>query len=946
MQQEEDKKIIASKSRIFSLNDHLDQEDELEKNWSSNYEVIKDKVENLSESEATNKLLEFVNDVSNQSICTTGLLYGYLISENSNPPHFKYLTLVSKDGLSTCIIQLQRLLEKYTKFRDKQRERFINIISEIVKLNINEVEGICINLLRYITNGDYTPKNLWLINNILTIFDKNFLFPKKKLLMHSVYTILSVLPFHYRNQQTANLAQKEVDFCVGILSEKFMDCASIGRDFARVLYDCCFISKLEVIYKTNIEQIPSILGTPTNQRILQNRITPDMEKYLIFMMTEVKLQTNNQRRYQQMYHQKFLSQQESDPLLIDLIRFIVCVFHPSNTIIASNFVPRWMVLGWLIKCVKSQNFLMIILANCVYDWLFYNPKLDSIMNLEPAMLLIVHSTNPKVYDVTSMLLDCLFRHMTAKNWIQSHEIVTSNVQRAIKQLIAKNVVSSLSVIMDCQLINQTIRDTVRNFFPNELKKQALPKIQTSGLQNKSPIKKSPISPNKPTPEIFKPKIANISIFEPHMTNLAEAIATGKTHESMGKIFEIMEKENNQETVIQLGEYFARVFAAEFKNEDVNLHKEKLLKSHNLSILFKRIEVNLQSKEKNSIYENLLKSMSKHEPSIGYRLLCFCFLKSNKISSILDLFDIKFSLEFIQKEIDMKLYHWFLSSRKTDKLSEEEVFLNDIRVFSDDNISLVISFLPIIIKTFESYCKGSIQFFYFIISNCNPIQLNLILNLIQTKRITLIGDGNISKFITSSQQWDYFEKEAFWNIFVSEENPELEFDEFLELLVKSEKEPNFQLISYLSKFIPNYESVKCLMISKSENLFHSTLMLNFLKNEQILETLLSNIISLLKELTINPSTDPKIIQNFIGNFLTIQNALSGSNSKLFENQEIKKWLLKLKEFNLSIENIDFILSEFNQMNKRKIDKMESDENPTPNPIPKKTKKRKIIVEEDE
>ena len=48
--------------------------------------MIKEKVENLTESEATNKLLEFVNDVSNHSICTTGLLYGYLISEISNPP--------------------------------------------------------------------------------------------------------------------------------------------------------------------------------------------------------------------------------------------------------------------------------------------------------------------------------------------------------------------------------------------------------------------------------------------------------------------------------------------------------------------------------------------------------------------------------------------------------------------------------------------------------------------------------------------------------------------------------------------------------------------------------------------------------------------------------------------------------------------------------------------
>jgi integrator complex subunit 3 len=82
------------------------------------------------------------------------------------------LTLTSKDGLSTCIIQLQRLIEKYFKLLDKPRERLLSLVGEIAKLSINEIEGICINLLRFVLPGDVTPKNLWLINSLLNIFDK------------------------------------------------------------------------------------------------------------------------------------------------------------------------------------------------------------------------------------------------------------------------------------------------------------------------------------------------------------------------------------------------------------------------------------------------------------------------------------------------------------------------------------------------------------------------------------------------------------------------------------------------------------------------------------------------------------------------------------------------------------------------------------------------------
>ena len=47
---------------------------------------------------------------------------------------------------------------------------------------------------------------------------------------------------------------------------------------------------------------------------------------------------------------RFLSTRESDHLIPDLVRYICCGFHPSAKLIQSSAVPRWAMLGWLIKC--------------------------------------------------------------------------------------------------------------------------------------------------------------------------------------------------------------------------------------------------------------------------------------------------------------------------------------------------------------------------------------------------------------------------------------------------------------------------------------------------------------------------------------------------------------------------------------------------------------------
>lgn len=126
---------------------------------------------------------------------------------------------------------------------------------------------------------------------------------------------------------------------------------------------------------------------------------------------------------------QYLSSPESQTLRADLIRYIVGVVHPSNEVLCSDIIPRWAIIGWLLTscqvsdskllcrewvliklflgwefqrimhklyiflyqyfwCPPSVWFLfqtVVSTANAklalFYDWLFYQPDKDNIMNI-------------------------------------------------------------------------------------------------------------------------------------------------------------------------------------------------------------------------------------------------------------------------------------------------------------------------------------------------------------------------------------------------------------------------------------------------------------------------------------------------------------------------------------------------------------------------------------
>ncbi len=227
----------------------------------------------------------------------------------------------------------------------------------------------------------------------LVCIDRAFLDKYPFVVASAVYTYLRLIEDHL-NALHASLRQKEVNFCISLLRERFNDCMTIGRDLVRLLHNVARIPEFDLLWKDILHNpkalSPSFTGEPrlqwifimprplyrnklyfpslvtnlilcfipcevschhgisaiclnrsatgltqlmqtrTSRRFLFLRLTPDMEKKMVFLTSSVRF--GHQKRYQDWFQRQYLSTGESQSLRCDLIRFIVGVIHPSNEV--------------------------------------------------------------------------------------------------------------------------------------------------------------------------------------------------------------------------------------------------------------------------------------------------------------------------------------------------------------------------------------------------------------------------------------------------------------------------------------------------------------------------------------------------------------------------------------------------------------------------------------
>ncbi|WOH15262.1 hypothetical protein DCAR_0934799 [Daucus carota subsp. sativus] len=377
------------------------------------------------------------------------IIYGILCEPRMGNVHIKHL-----HGIVMIVDEL------YEKLVDSVRVQLIWITLEMIDVSAIGFQGLLVALLRQIVGGDFSDKNLWLCSELVRVFLAKWdcLLEEEPLVLTSaLYAFLRLLAHHCRL----------IDFCVRLLREQFRLCMMIGRDLVRLLQELVHVPEFRSIWKDlmlspsefkvpEFRDISQLYRVRTSSRYFLLRITPVMESQLRFLLSDVKF--GNHRRYQVWFAKKFLGIAEKETLLIDIVRFICCSHHPPNEIILSDIIPRWAVIGWLLKCCRKNYVEASVKLALFYDWLFFDEKVDNVMNIEPAFLLMVNSMS-RYIEMTHTLLDFLL--LVVNNYdTERREIIVHGVQSSFDVLVRRGVIQSLDVLISSDKLFPFLKERI------------------------------------------------------------------------------------------------------------------------------------------------------------------------------------------------------------------------------------------------------------------------------------------------------------------------------------------------------------------------------------------------------------------------------------------------------------------------------------------------------
>nr|GMD28915.1 integrator complex subunit 3 isoform X1 [Ipomoea batatas] len=406
------------------------------------------------------------------STLNDAILFGLLREPHFAKTHIKHLHAITNDGYCYFTSMITRIVDElYGKFIDSAKIQLIWLTNEMINVLAVGFDRLLVALLRQIVGGDFSEGNLWLCSEMVSVFLNKWeciLEEEPLILTYGLYVFLRVLADHSRlcsDPRLDVLKRLEIEFCVRVLREQFGLCLKIGRDLIRLLQDLVHIPEFKSIWKDlllnprqfkvdGFEGVLQIycLRTPSLYFLL--RITPEMERKLRYLVMNVKF--GNQRRYQVWFARKFLFLSERETLLVDVVRYICSMRHSSGEVIEPEAIPRWAVIGWLLKCCRKSYIEANLKLALFYDWLFFDEKEDNVTSIEPAILLMVNSI-PKYVDVTNALLEFLL--ILVDNYdVDRKDLIVNGVVNSIRVLVSKGVIGSLDVLTHCDLLSPLLRE--------------------------------------------------------------------------------------------------------------------------------------------------------------------------------------------------------------------------------------------------------------------------------------------------------------------------------------------------------------------------------------------------------------------------------------------------------------------------------------------------------
>ncbi|KAF8949267.1 Integrator complex subunit 3 [Haplosporangium gracile] len=513
-----------------------DDEDATDADLAKDYNTLVAIFPGKSEMEIQHHLQEIVSaDMSKHAEILNGLFYAILtyhthpgspafgssdssnsVNGNANTPNpnrqhsyscqalARLMRLVQRDSYGHVFKQTRYfcLYPNFQRIRPAVREQLIWIVGHITDARmpaIHLIEQLYTALLKQIRGGDVSIPNVQHAESTLRLLQGNqeFVDASTVLIAYSCYTYLRIILDH-GSSRLAVLRQQEVNYCVRLLRERFRECSELGRDLIRALQDVGRgIPEFEAIWvellynprslNPQLENIRQILAVPSPKIYLASRLSYDMEQKLLHILEHI----HNGQHYRnvQWFTERFLPTPESDTLYSDIMRYICGVYHPANAVLAGPTVPRYALIQTFLRNIRSPVAASNVKLALMYDWLFFEPTRDSIMNIEPAMLLMERSVERAPY-LTAIMMEFLF--FAIENYCPPlREYIQEHVAKAAQSIVEKGVIRSFKLMYKAPQLNDfpPIREYMLSMFHAYVAEPA--------DQNQGPSSSGALTPDNP-----------------------------------------------------------------------------------------------------------------------------------------------------------------------------------------------------------------------------------------------------------------------------------------------------------------------------------------------------------------------------------------------------------------------------------------------------------------
>jgi len=452
-----------STDRLFMTSPAIDGRDDIEDYWLKNRDYVLSipqlKNANQIDDDSTNLIVQHAHKSKHDEI-QTGICCIYLFNSESESAHawFNCLMMASRDNLQHIVNKIQdMLIHKYLKISKVVKNGILRLLNEMARASLPS-HGIISILLRQIIGGEHGPDNVHLVESVLDICieHRTWLEKNQECLQSVFFRYLRLIQDHWNTSAKAvqpTLIQKEIQFCVSTFRSNFGLVLQIGRDVIRLLLSLVHIPEFNqiwsdlinnpAIFQPNFTGIKEFMKIRTSKKFISLCVTFDMDIKINFILHKIRV--GQQGPYERWFTKMYLTSMGSVTLRADLIRFVCTCIIPTNEIIQSDILPRWMFCGWLLGGHTNATSMATSRLALIFDWLLFNESRNTIMDIEPCILMMHHSrrNNPAL---THVLLECILR--TIKEFhLPMVEDIRRGVINAFRFILKLRVVSTIAPII-------------------------------------------------------------------------------------------------------------------------------------------------------------------------------------------------------------------------------------------------------------------------------------------------------------------------------------------------------------------------------------------------------------------------------------------------------------------------------------------------------------------